>query len=89
MRHWVSTDDATGDVLSLLRSSNNDELVAVPGRTHREVSVDDQTNYVAKRWDGAAFVDRPVVPTIPPMSLPLATDRQILERIALALGLAR
>lgn len=60
----VTTDDATGNVLSEWMGGDEQSLDPVPGRTHRTVTGAD--SYSGQRWNGAAFeaVVSPPVRTI-------------------------
>ena len=50
----VTTDDATGNVVSQWAGGDEQNLAPVMGRTHREVP-DDGAVYIGQRWNGTAF----------------------------------
>ena len=57
----VTTDDATGAVVSTWRGGDDDDLAEVSGRTHRVVP-DDGVEYHGKRWNGSTFEAIPPAP---------------------------
>ena len=75
MKRIVTTDDATGTVLSQWRGGDEQTLEPVTGRTHRPV-LDDATDCSGQRWNGTTFVR---VPPSAPTSDPLTDHLLRLE----------
>ena len=62
MKRIVTTDNATGNVISEWTGGDDQTLSSVTGRTHRLLVDGDTTNYSGKRWNGTAFEPIPAVP---------------------------
>lgn len=63
MKRIVTTDNATGNVVSEWSGGAEQDLQPVAGRTHRVVT--DETSYSGRRWNGTAFEPIPPVPQPP------------------------
>ena len=57
-KRLVTTDDATGRVISEWQGGDEQDLAPVVGRTHRAVT--GEASYSGRRWNGTAF--EPIVP---------------------------
>ena len=82
MKRIVTTENATGNVVSEWSGGDEQDLEPVVGRTHREVP-DDDVSYRGQRWDGAAFVP---ITQVAPRVIPAEQLMDLLtqaERIAI------
>ena len=62
MKRIITTDDATGNVLSQWAGGDEQELAPVASRTHRTLQAGDAADYSEKRWTGTAFVSKAARP---------------------------
>lgn len=63
MKRLVTTDDVTGHVLSQWSGGEEQVLLPVNGRTHRQVpTITGPSSYSGMRWNGTAFEPIPPAP---------------------------
>lgn len=77
----VTTDDATGNVVSQWAGGEEQDLAPVAGRTHREVAPD-STDYSGQRWTGSTFEALPPVP-VATVALTESRRKETLSTMAL------
>ena len=64
MKRIVTIDDATGNVISEWCGGKEQELLPMPGQTHRILVTGDKTSYIGQQWNGTAFILQPQLPRI-------------------------